>query len=192
MTTKMIELNLLPHEYKEKLTPASKRLGLDIPHFIPISLIGLIVFLVAISILSFLYASSARQGLAAEQKQLRDTKKLAAYSRRLEKNLPELREQDKFLTANVENKLECWLVMEQVSLCCPAKVRITEMRISHKTGIKMLTIKGSYKKGENLEMVFRMNLEKSESLKKYFGQFKEERHSVSDSGITFNIVGGKP
>jgi len=191
MTTKMIELNLLPHEYKEKLTPASKRLGLDIPRFIPISLIGLIVFLVAISMLSFLYAASARRSLAVEQKKLRETKKLAAYSRRLEKSLPELREQDNLLTANVENKLECWRVMEQIAICCPARVRITEMRISRKTGTNMLTVKGDYEKGEYLEQKFQTNLESNKFLKKYFGRFETERRSAPGSSTSFTIVGGK-
>ena len=189
MTTKMIKINLLPGEFKEKLTPAHKKFGLDIPKFIPISLIGLISLLVAVNLLSLLYASSARNKLAAQKDKFDRTKQLAEQARKLEEDLPELRKKDQFLTANVEKKLQCWRVMEQVILSCPGPIRVSDMRVSRSGIGNLVVIEGSYKEGDYLEEQFRTRLSENEPLKKYFTNFRPERRVDPGEGTRFTIIG---
>jgi len=159
MRTKIIKLNLLPSECKEKLAPASRKLGLDIPRFIPISLAGLLSFLILINSLALLYGSSACRKLKEKKQNFEKVKTLAAKARQLDEELPKSRERDRYLTASVEKKLKCWKVMEQLSLSCPEQVKITDLRISRIAhGKNKLQIEGSYGKGDSLEDAFRINL----------------------------------
>ncbi len=192
MKAKIIELNLLPFEYKERLVPASKKLGLDIPRFIPISLGGLLSFLILSSALAFLHGSAAKHRLGEQKHKLKKVRALAVEARGLDKKLPKLRECDQYLTTNVGKKLKCWNVLEQISKSCPEGVKIADIRISNigQSNLR-LAIMGSYKKGEYLEGEFRINLENSRPLREYFTKFVAEREvgSGSESEIKFTIIG---
>ena len=189
MSTKIIEINLLPSEYKERMAPTSKKLGLDIPRFIPISLAALLSVLVLANMLVFLHASSSRKNLLGKQAELKKTKEMSAQARELDEDLPAMRKKDEFLTANVQSKLKFWRVLEQLIVCCPEMVRITDIRISGTSEINILTVEGNYKKGDNLEEQFRINLEHSDSLKKFYTKFRAERRIVPDSQTDFTIIG---
>jgi len=191
MSTKMIELNLLPLEYRERLKPKSKKLGLDIPQFIPLAVVGLVAVLVGINMLSYLHKKSYLTKFSALSRTAKQTKSNAERARELEELIPKLRERDQHLKAKVEKKLLCWKVMREISKWCPAGIRIRDMKISSKEGINSLMAEGSYKSdaGAYMEELFRTNLEKSEVLRDFFKKFRAERNPGPDGIITFTIFG---
>lgn len=191
MSTKMIELNLLPAEYQEKVKPKSKKLGLDIPQFIPLAVAGLVVLLVGVNMLSYMHKKSYMTKFYTLKQEVKKTKKEAEQARALEESLPLLRQRDAYLTKNVEKKLICSKVMKHFSQHCPESIKIKDIKISRRNGKNFLQANGDYKSdaGNNLEEEFRTNLEEDEVLNGFFKQFKAQMKPGPDGITSFTIIG---
>jgi hypothetical protein len=192
MSIKMIELNLLPAKYQEKVKPKSKKLGLDIPQFIPLAVAGLVVLLVGVNMLSYMHKKSYMTKFHELKQEVKKTKKEAEQARTLEEGLPELRQRNAYLTRNVENKLLCSKVMKQVSRRCPSSIKIKDIKISRRDGKNLLQANGDYKSnaGNYLEEKFRTSLEEDEVLSGFFKQFRAKRTPGADGITSFTIIGG--
>ena len=191
MSMKMIELNLLPAEYQDRVKPKSKKLGLDIPQFIPLAVVGLVVLLVGVNMLSYMHKKSYMTQFNKLKQEVEKTKTEAAQARTLEEILPDLRQRDKYLTSNVEDKLLCWQVMKQVGERCPSSIKIKDIKISRKEGKNLLQANGEYKSdaGNYIEEEFRTNLEQDEVLSGFFKQFRAKQKPGSDGTTSFTIIG---
>lgn len=191
MSAKMIELNLLPLEQREKMAPASKKLGLDIPHLIPMVLVGVVFILLGVNVLSFFAKNTANNELIRRQKKLKETKQKAERSEKLKEVLPELEKRNEYLTACIEKRLVCWEVMQQVSKCCPGEIEVRDMRISSTRDKNRVVIEGSYsaEDGDYIEQKFLKELKQNKALRSFFTHFSAERTPDPDGTTKFTVIG---
>lgn len=187
----MIEINLLPAEFKEKVKPAKKRIDLDIiPKFIPLSLVGMIALLIILILISTLFASIMHKRLRGYESTLKKERVIAEMAKAYKKELPGLEERLNALEKRVREKIYWWRIFEQISYTCPDEIELTNIKLERDrrtTAPDKLIIEGFYKKGISLEQVFIRNLDANEKLRPYFDHFIVADREPKEGKTSFAI-----
>jgi Tfp pilus assembly protein PilN len=168
----MIEVNLLPVKEEIKPRAAQKGLGFSIPKFIPRGFAAAVGVLALLYAYSLMQASSASRSLENNKRTLRELTESDQQAKAVEARLPVLREKAAVFQTRLEKRKLWSALLQQVTLCCPEKVRLTEVSLGVSRAslpvsqpAKELLIKGYYLTGEHLEnseMTFTTRLQNSE------------------------------
>lgn len=174
----MVEVNLLPVAEEIKPKAAQKGLGFTIPRFIPRGFGAAVTVLALLYVYSSWQASCASRSLENNRRLVRELTGTDQQAKAIELRLPTLRERAIVFRSRLEERKLWSTLLQEITLCCPEKVQLTEISLSIARAAlslsqqnKELLIKGFYLAGENpenSEMVFTTRLQNSKVFAEYY------------------------
>jgi Tfp pilus assembly protein PilN len=174
----MVEVNLLPVAEEIKPKSIQKGLGFAIPKVIPRGFAAAVAVLALLYVYSSWQASAASRSLENNNRTLRELTQSDQQAKAIELRLPTLRERAAIFQIRLEQRKLWSALLQEITLCCPEKVQLTEISLSVGRGAlsisqqsRELLIKGSYLVGEQLEnseMLFTTRLQSSKIFSEYY------------------------
>jgi len=199
----MIEISLLPVDEEAKPKTVQKGLGFRVPKFIPRGFGIAIAVLLVMYTLSHLRASSSSRTLTESQRMFSDLKKAFLEARMIGARLgpapgevetmakagggaegqkdsgERLRKRAEIFQTCLENRTVWSRILQEITVCCPEEVRLTEIKLSPLRTLRPVTstqqgkemelvISGFYLTGGNLEMIFKDKLVRNKTVAAHY------------------------
>jgi hypothetical protein len=186
----MIEINLLPHQLRQRSQPGTKRpSGLaPVPKAFPLGLLALSVLMGLLAFVSSSKLGASQRKSREAERQLRDIKKQATETELVTQRVPELAGRYAVLARRLDGKVNWSQVLRVVSLHCPSGVLITSLKLERdkKTGEPgKFIICGVYSGTSNLELRFADALKESATFAEVFEAVIPERNLMPDDRTSF-------
>ena len=186
----LVEINLLPLEFRGKVKSDKKRLNLQLPRFAPYVIVGGILFAAVIAFAVISYASALKNNLAAAKRILRQEQTRAAQATTVSTDLPNLEERSFLLSERVGSKIIWWEILDQVARCCPSDAVLKSVKIEYDSSMKipnMLVLSGSYDNGSGIELTYTRNLQSSTRLAQYIENIYPGQTTVVENKTLFTV-----
>ena len=186
----LIEINLLPLEFRGKAKTDKKRLSLQIPRFVLYLIGGVIMLLVVLSFSIITYSSALKGSLARAKRMLKQEQTRAAQAITIQADIPNLEERSALLAERVGSKILWWEILDQIGRSCPNEATLKSLKVEYDNILmspSTLVISGTYENGSGVELTYTRNLQSSTKLAKYIESIYPGQTTVMENKTLFTV-----